>query len=197
MVESLFVFEIGKLCVWCPKLILPPGRLRHSVAYQLRQLRRLTVTFPLHGSHRFVNCSVLDLKSSDCPFRFCYVSVFQGFQHYFTITPNLLQRPKQIQFIDQFQKMVKYFSLRRCFDPYLGPWQSSTSASNTTQSQGYLEDLPISQPYRTEFLLLCPSVTFFTHLPSHATKHGLSAQRAWKTKSSRPEGPKEWPKATS
>ena len=33
-----------------------------------------------------------------------------------------------------------------------------------------------SQPYRTEFLLLL-SVTFFTQLPSHATKHGLSARR--------------------
>ena len=118
MVESLFAFEIGKLCVWCPKLILPPGRLRHSVAYQLRPLRRLTVTFPLHGSHRFVNCSVLDLKISYCsPFRFCYVSVFQGFQHYFTITPNLLQ---QIQFIDNFQKMVKYFYIAKVLRPVSG-----------------------------------------------------------------------------
>ena len=43
-------------------------------------------------------------------------------------------------------------------------------------------------------ILLAPKLRWTCHLRG---SHGLSARRAWKTKSSRPEGPKEWPKATS
>ena len=71
--------------------------------------------------------------------------------------------------------------------------QNSTKWPKMVQNDPKWPKMTQNVPLAPE-ILLAPKLRWTCHLRG---SHGLSARRAWKTKSSRPEGPKEWPKATS